>query len=70
MFVSTLSDIIITDYYIVTDTIVHGHNYSRSTVSLKFFAFRTVNTNFRLIIKELWELSKELSKDLSKEDKQ
>ena len=43
----TLSDIIITDY-IVTDTSFHGHNYSRSTVSGKFFIFPTVNTNFRL----------------------
>ena len=40
----TLSDIIITDF-IVTDTSFHGHNYSRSTVSEKFFIFRTVNTN-------------------------
>ena len=44
---NTLSDIIITDY-IVTDTSFHGHNYSRSTVSGKFFIFRTVNANFRL----------------------
>ena len=47
---------IITDS-IVTDTIVHGYNYSYSTVSEKFFVFRTINTNFRL-------------KELSKEDKQ
>ena len=44
---SILSDIIITDY-IVTDTSFHGHNYSRSTVSGKFFIFPTVNINFRL----------------------
>ena len=43
----TLSDVIITDY-ILTDTSFHGHNYSRSTVSGKFFIFRAVNTNFRL----------------------
>ena len=43
----TLSDIIITDK-IVTDTSFHGHNYSRSKVSGKFFIFPTVNTNFRL----------------------
>ena len=43
----TLSDIIITDY-IVTDTNFQGHNYSRSTVSVKFFIFRTVKTNFHL----------------------
>ena len=30
-------------------TSFHGHNYSRSTVSRKFFIFRTVNTNFRLM---------------------
>ena len=34
----TLSDIIITDY-ILTDTCFHGHNYSRSAVSGKFFIF-------------------------------
>ena len=57
--INKLSDIIIsiTDF-IVRDTIVHGHNYSRSTVSGKSFIFGTVNTKFRL---------KELS---SKEDKQ
>ena len=43
----TLSDIIITDY-ILTDTCFHGHNYSRSAVSGKFFVFRTVKTNFHL----------------------
>ena len=43
----TLSDIIITDY-IVTGTSFHGHNYSRSIVSRKFFIFRTANSNFRL----------------------
>ena len=37
----TLSDIIITDY-IVTDTIFHGHNFSRSTLSGKFLIFRNV----------------------------
>ena len=44
---TTLSDIIITDY-ILTDTCFHGHNYSRSAVSGKFFIFRTVKTNFHL----------------------
>ena len=46
--ISTLSDIIITDY-ILTDTCFHGHNYSRSrAVSGKFFIFRTAKTNFHL----------------------
>ena len=45
--IDTLSDLIITDY-ILTDTCFHGHNYSRSAVSGKFFIFRTVKTNFHL----------------------
>ena len=45
---TTLSDIIITDY-ILTDTCFHGHNYSRSrAVSGKFLIFRNAKTNFHL----------------------